>query len=183
VYFRYIRDWELECSLDVSGIGPRSSWTGCALSFDPQPLFSPLVYPERIQRGGTNHCPLSTTHFLSRQFLPGRPSFYWEDQWPNYSSHNYPRINTCKSVSKQTTLTSFRMNTYEKYRGGGFLLLTRNPRRISSRGSTATEGPLLAFDEARILRPGDGNSRPACPERSRGERPAGVEGSLFRSWA
>src|ERR1700687_514693 len=29
------------------------------------------------------------------------------------------RINTCKSVSKQTTLTTFRMNTYEKTGGGG----------------------------------------------------------------
>jgi hypothetical protein len=28
------------------------------------------------------------------------------------------RINTCKSVSKQTTLTLFRMNTYEKHGGG-----------------------------------------------------------------
>jgi len=29
------------------------------------------------------------------------------------------RINTCKSVSKQSTLTIFRMNTYEKHREGG----------------------------------------------------------------
>ena len=29
------------------------------------------------------------------------------------------RINTCKSVSKQRTLTPFRMNTYEKQRVGG----------------------------------------------------------------
>src|SRR6266850_6445401 len=29
------------------------------------------------------------------------------------------RINTCKSLSKQTTLTTFRMNTYEKCGGGG----------------------------------------------------------------
>jgi len=29
------------------------------------------------------------------------------------------RINTCKSVSKQTTLSPFRMNTCEKTRGGG----------------------------------------------------------------
>jgi len=29
------------------------------------------------------------------------------------------RINTCKSVSKQTTLTSFRINTCEKHREGG----------------------------------------------------------------
>src|SRR3979490_3275075 len=35
------------------------------------------------------------------------------------------RINTCKSVSKQRTLTSFRMNTYEKHTGGWVLWLTR----------------------------------------------------------
>ena len=29
------------------------------------------------------------------------------------------RINTCKTVSKQTTLTSFGMNTYGKTGGGG----------------------------------------------------------------
>jgi hypothetical protein len=29
------------------------------------------------------------------------------------------RMNTCKSVSKQRTLTPFRMNTYEKHRGEG----------------------------------------------------------------
>ena len=36
------------------------------------------------------------------------------------------RINTCKSVSKQTTLTSFRINTYEKRGGGG----TRGKRTL-----------------------------------------------------
>src|SRR5258707_10109949 len=40
------------------------------------------------------------------------------------------RINTCKSVSKQMTLTPFRMNTYEKQGGGGwrpvFLFLARD---------------------------------------------------------
>src|SRR5258708_8793807 len=36
----------------------------------------------------------------------------------------YPfRISTCKSVSKQTTLTPFRINTYEKQGGGPALLL------------------------------------------------------------
>src|SRR5260370_33490631 len=39
------------------------------------------------------------------------------------------RLNTCKSVSKQKTLTPFRMNTYEKHRGVGVLLLTRPPRK------------------------------------------------------
>src|SRR5258707_10705020 len=41
------------------------------------------------------------------------------------------RINTCKSVSKQTTLTPSRMNTYEKHRGVGVLLLTTHPTRIA----------------------------------------------------
>src|SRR6267143_4614380 len=37
------------------------------------------------------------------------------------------RINTCKSVSKQTTFIPFRMNTYDKHRGRGSVrLLTRN---------------------------------------------------------
>ena len=39
---------------------------------------------------------------------------------------NLLRINTCESVSKQKTLTTFRMNTYEKPRGGGWLWLTKN---------------------------------------------------------
>ncbi len=37
---------------------------------------------------------------------------------PDRSSISF-RINTCKSVSKQTTLTSFRINTCEKPGGGG----------------------------------------------------------------
>src|ERR1700674_73169 len=37
----------------------------------------------------------------------------------NCSSTNCFRINTCKSVSKQMTLTPFRINTYEKQGGGG----------------------------------------------------------------
>ncbi len=55
--------------------------------------FAPLVYPERLLRRATRHSPLALTTF---------------------------RINTCKSVSKQTTLTSFRINTYEKRGGGGY---------------------------------------------------------------
>ncbi len=37
----------------------------------------------------------------------------------SYHHRNLFRINTCKSVSKQTTLTSFGMNTYKKHRGEG----------------------------------------------------------------
>ena len=43
--------------------------------------------------------------------------------WCNVSPF---RMNTCKSVSKQRTLTPFRMNTYEKQAGWG-VLLTRVP--------------------------------------------------------
>jgi tetratricopeptide (TPR) repeat protein len=38
---------------------------------------------------------------------------------------NCSRINTYKSVSKQTTLTPFRINVYEKHRGEGQLWLTK----------------------------------------------------------
>jgi hypothetical protein len=37
----------------------------------------------------------------------------------NVSSITPFRMNTCKSVSKQSTLTTFRMNTYAKPGGGG----------------------------------------------------------------
>src|SRR5260370_26566035 len=49
----------------------------------------------------------------------GRPHF--AQFWCNVTPF---RINTCKSVSKQTTLTSFRMNTYEKTGGWGYLRST-----------------------------------------------------------
>ena len=47
------------------------------------------------------------------------------------------RINTCKTVSKQTTLTLFRINTYKKPGGGG-LLLTKYLARIFVPRSAAT---------------------------------------------
>jgi hypothetical protein len=45
---------------------------------------------------------------------------------PNHSSPTLFRINTCKSVTKQTTLTFFRINTYEKYRGGSMVFAARS---------------------------------------------------------
>jgi hypothetical protein len=44
------------------------------------------------------------------------------------------RINTYKSVTKQTSLTSFRINTYEKHRGEGVLLLTSTAVRLHVAG-------------------------------------------------
>src|SRR5260370_7096965 len=65
---------------------------------DSRPLFSlPLIAAIR---------PLFPDHFL----FPPKPF----------------RINTYKSVTKQTSLTSFRINTYEKHRGRG----CRPPRAL-----------------------------------------------------
>src|ERR1700675_4599469 len=47
------------------------------------------------------------------------------------------RMNTCKSVSKQRTLSTFRMNTYAKTGGGGL------PRQTQSRFAPARLAPIL----------------------------------------
>src|SRR5258708_23109627 len=62
------------------------------------------------------------------------------------------RINTCKSVSKQMNLTPFRINTYEKHRGVGVLLLTTHPMRmrILSESAAADESKDLSSHPARI---------------------------------
>src|SRR5216683_2950731 len=78
----------------------------------------PPVYHE--QRRATP--PEST---LVEVFIPGDLNFFrintsWGRQYyaQSWCNINPFRINTCKSVSKQTTLTPFRMNTYEKTGGG-----------------------------------------------------------------
>ena len=38
-----------------------------------------------------------------------------------------PRINTYESLSKQTALTTFRMNTYKKHRGRGITVNQDSP--------------------------------------------------------
>jgi len=52
------------------------------------------------------------------------------------------RMNTCKSVSKQRTLTIFRMNTYAKTGGGGTL---GYPRALYQSGSATIDLLLLCF--------------------------------------
>ena len=64
-----------------------------AASFPKTPGWGVARFP--FQRP-TAHCPLLITHSPLTPF----------------------RINTCKSVSKQRTLTCFRINTYEKHREG-----------------------------------------------------------------
>jgi hypothetical protein len=49
-------------------------------------------------------------------------------------------MNTCKSLSKQKTLSIFKINTYKKPRGEGVLWLTKYPMRIFVLRSIATIG-------------------------------------------
>ena len=80
--------------------------------------------------------PATLMHSVSRKSFPCHSYANTRDRGvtpppksssPRVTRHSPPplttfRINTCKSVSKQTTLTSFRMNTYEKRGGGGPIL-------------------------------------------------------------
>ena len=74
------------------------------------------------------------------------------------ASTNSFRMNTCKSVSKQRTLTTFRMNTYKKTRGGGQLWLTR---KISVTKAAAGIGESLPrlWDELPFIGVGLGRRR------------------------
>src|SRR5208282_5795647 len=53
----------------------------------------------------------------------------------------FPRINTCKTDTKQTTSTPFRINTYEKTRGGGQLSLTSVGQPILAVSSQPSQVP------------------------------------------
>src|SRR5258707_746841 len=73
------------------------------------PLFSIVcsLFSENTRGGGTS----------SRSIVPRNPRFM--------TASISLRINTCKSVSKQTTLTPFRMNTCEKRGEGGTFIPLR----------------------------------------------------------
>jgi hypothetical protein len=68
------------------------------------------------------------TTFRMNTYEKQGPEAHFAQFWCSVSPF---RMNTCKSVSKQSTLTSFRMNTYEKTGGWGVLLLTRFQMRES----------------------------------------------------
>src|ERR1700719_1569661 len=55
------------------------------------------------------------------------------------------RMNTCKSVSKQRTLTPSRMNTYAKPRGRGPLLFRLRELRVSAFGQGSPHLAVAAF--------------------------------------
>jgi hypothetical protein len=100
-----------------------------------EPILQPVCFQIHPCNGGApSHCSPLHRPPINRRPRPFRMNAYerqtkrahFAQFWCNVSPF---RMNTCKSASKQRTLTSFRMNTYEKQAGGGWL--TRNPARIS----------------------------------------------------
>jgi hypothetical protein len=82
------------------------------------PVFATLTKTTGVctnnSHSGTRHSPIITRHFPFSRFdfpFPLRPF----------------RMNTCESVSKQMTLTSFRINTYEEHRGRGGVIVNQIP--------------------------------------------------------
>ena len=91
---------------------PRSSRGHSPLATFIRPLFSQryeLLFPQLFCFHNHLRCPLV---FSSRCIFP----CFTHKTRPRLTTF---RMNTCKSVSKQTTLTTFRMNTYAKTGGRG----------------------------------------------------------------
>ena len=77
------------------------------------------VYPEQ-RRAIPLESTLVEVFILNSLNLFRMNTFCWSPRFAQFWCNLNPfRINTCKSVSKQTTLSPFRMNTYKKHRGGG----------------------------------------------------------------
>jgi hypothetical protein len=71
--------------------------------------------------------PLNSHRITFLQKTPGGGAHSPPSSCPVFSSaRNLFRINTYKTDTKQTTSSSFRINTYEKHRRGSHLLLTKN---------------------------------------------------------
>jgi hypothetical protein len=69
------------------------------------------------------------------------------------SQSNSFRINTCKSVSKQMTLTPFGMNTYEKWGGGGPKSLRSNSSSLGGRSFSSDTKCLLSMGLQPLRKP------------------------------
>jgi hypothetical protein len=121
---------------NISGTG-----SGAKRTFCPPPGFMMPRHPAEVFFLKRT---LSVTHLEStlieililnnlNLFSVGRPLF--AKFWCNVNPF---RINTCKSVSKQMTLTLFRMNTYEKQGGGVAVMVNYNFDRTTPPVSSAT---------------------------------------------
>ncbi len=121
------------------------------------------------------------TPFISFNFIPLRTLFLATDGYTPLPladcrtrvTYSF-RINTCKSVSKQKTLTPFRMNTYEKQGegGGSGTRNLPNPARSAGvvdrsyrarRGGGGGTEALTCTDSGSETLVGHGGGRPAVP--------------------
>jgi hypothetical protein len=130
--------------------------------------------------------PLAQNHDRPFSILPGRFRLGRKGPFPDYFSIPPKpfRINTYKSVTKQITLTSFRMNTYEKHRGEGVLLLTKHPMRmlILSERSESKDLSLFPRDAMplylALFRPLTSNLRHNPPAQAQHPRPIPARGRI-----
>src|SRR3989454_11237895 len=86
------------------------------------PLESTLI--EMLQVFILNNLKLFRINTCEKRGGKGRKRARFAQFWCNLNPF---RINTCKSVSKQTTLSTFRINSYEKTGGWGADSGTRHP--------------------------------------------------------
>src|SRR6267143_6245547 len=95
----------------------------------PGHLFSSYTIPLSLYCSEFAHCLRADRGHAGVHFLNRKPAYSVQ-----FLCCISPfRINICKSVSKQRTSTPFRMNTYEKTRGGGphtYLLFYHHCHRL-----------------------------------------------------
>src|SRR5216684_5846985 len=112
---------------------PRASMGHVVLLPQAADVCLPSVYPEQrrvtpLESTLVEVFILNTLNLFRMNTCRAKPHF--AQFWCNVSPF---RINTCKSVSKQMTLTPFRMNTYEKTgRWGAFLGSERSTFNLST---------------------------------------------------
>jgi hypothetical protein len=92
--------------------------------------------------------------------------------------HNPFKMNTCKSVLKQTTLTVFRMNTYEKHRGWGAVMVNQLPSEFDVPALKRSD--VATFADTRARRRWRGEL--AATRRGKGKGEEFVEASLARQF-
>src|SRR5260370_7675512 len=123
---------------------PRASMGHVVLLPQAADVCLPSVYPEQgrvtpLESTLVEVFILSTLNPFRMNTCRAKPHF--AQFWCNVSPF---RINTCKSVSKQTTLSTFRINTYEKTGGWGTASGTRHP--------SVSTGAMLKFFAFILLR-------------------------------
>jgi len=108
----------------------------------PGHLFSSYTIPLSLYCSEFAHCLRADRGHAGVHFLNRKPAYSAQF----LCSISPFRINTCKSVSKQRTSTPFRMNTYEKTRGGGphtYLLFYHHCHRLCPAGRRRAFGRKL----------------------------------------